>query len=261
MRNIDFTAAPNPILWNPLPELPPETDGVDSPPEFGGADAFWKYPLNHSLGYLNRSYENPATLMPRLNAPPEYVGDPADPFSWLVWNNRPYVSHLELMQVPSGAPWRLLYEFRGGVAGNPYEDSFTDGFPHLMNFFHSDEGKGTHANLCRIFDYVEVPSRFVGTEKRFGSTLFANIKPFASPDLWEFEMPNNKVSLFRDPGRINVNTIPDAIVWEGIDPRPNTTTSWAELSRGLRVNPTGTKTGLLHQSRAIGSKCRLDAYR
>jgi hypothetical protein len=176
--------------------------------------------------------------MPRLSAPPEYVGDPADPFSWLVWNNRPYVSHLELMQVPSGAPWRLLYEFRGGVAGNSYEDSFTDGFPHLMNFFHSDDSKGTHANLCRIFDYVEVPSRFVGTEKWFGATYFANLSAgFASSDLWEFQMPNNKVSLFRDPGRINVNTIPDRIVWQGVDPRLNT--SWADLSRSLRGKPDG----------------------
>ena len=216
----DFTAAPNPNIWNPLPESPPRQEGVDNPPELDVADAHWKYALRHTLGYLNRSYSGATG---RLTAPSNYVGDPADPFSWLVWNDRPYVSHFELMQVPSSAPWRLLYEFRGGVSGDPYESLYHEGgFPHLLNFFHSDESSGTHANLSRIFEYVEVPSRYVGTEKRLGGTLFANIRPFASPDLWEFELPNNKISVFRDPGRINVNTIPDLVVWQGIDPRLNT---------------------------------------
>ena len=49
------------------------------------------------------------------------IGDPLPPtgalqdtFPWLTWNDRPYVSHLELMMVPASSPSRLLYEFGSG---------------------------------------------------------------------------------------------------------------------------------------------------
>lgn len=101
------------------------------------------------------------------------MGDPLRPFPWLVWNNRPFANHMELMLVPSSAPARILHEFtfrrNNNVNANPngpaieshYATQYnpppfdatppsvdTGGpafvaslnyapFSHLLNFFHS----------------------------------------------------------------------------------------------------------------------------
>jgi hypothetical protein len=45
------------------------------------------------------------------------------------------------------------------------------------------------------------------------------------------------VSRFRDPGKINVNTIPDPLVWESIDPQISTSvnlaTAWSDVQESL----------------------------
>ena len=38
----------------------------------------------------------------------------ASPFPWFTWNDHPFASHLELMNVPASSPSRLLYEHRCG---------------------------------------------------------------------------------------------------------------------------------------------------
>ena len=52
----------------------------------------------------------------------QYLGCPRRPFNWLNWNNRPYASALELMQVPAVGPTRLLFEYdmrRTALASDP----------------------------------------------------------------------------------------------------------------------------------------------
>src|SRR5690606_31649346 len=126
---------------------------------------------------------------------PSVIGQPTRPFPWLTWNDRPYVSHLELMMVPSSSPSRLLTEFRvwghtdpngnpyppfnitahaaAASAGDPPYSSYRAPFGHLLNFFNTSNTptataatpNSRGANYYRIFDYVEVPSPFAGTEK------------------------------------------------------------------------------------------------
>ncbi len=105
-------------------------------------------------------------------------------------------------------------------------------FPHLLNLFHS---QGTTAargspHLYRLLEYVQVPSKFVGSETWFNPMSFFG----ASTSPHSFHPPFNHVSNFRDPGRININTIfdYDGYVWGGIMdrqvPSDSSATHWRE---------------------------------
>ena len=113
---------------------------------------YFKFELSHSLGYLNRPY-GPTLGVPAV--PQTYAGDPAQgPFPWLAWNNRPFANPLELMQVPTSMPSRLLHEFGmlQTTVDNPYDASDSTqlaavSWPlppsvELLSFFRQDRGAG-----------------------------------------------------------------------------------------------------------------------
>ncbi len=210
--------------------------------------------LGHTLGELNSAF-GPAVTAFR---PGKVPGDPdtdtsnitnnpatarilqqlRHSFPTLVWNNRPYVSALELMLVPATSQEGLLQEFTvdrswddqsgaavrpnfnpyGATGGSSELDSYYGPFGHLLNFFHSspgavggdDDDSGTRhgANYSRIFDYIEVPSRFVGTRKWYNPEVFQNVP--------QWRTPFNNLSRFRDPGRININTILSPEIWHAM---------------------------------------------
>ena len=171
-----------------------------------------------------------------------YTGAPLTPAPWLIWNNRPFVSKFELMMVPKSSPAELLAEFSvrntvspldpyGLTAGNTTQESEFNGkydgktVTHLLNFFHTSDKNGagvTQANdLYRIFEFVDVPSRFSGTEEMLSPTTFeASAGSVTNPVFgWRdfgggtfqrsFAPPFNYLSRYREPGRINLNTIFD----------------------------------------------------
>ena len=159
----------------------------------------FNHALDHTLGYLNTKYKE-ATLM--------------DPFPWLTWNNRPFISQFELMQVPRSASSQLLRDYTLFEPVDPY-NPYTQAKPpfgHLLNFFHDS------SQLYRLLDYVHVPSRFVGTETVLNPKFF--VFPTTNPDITHgtmfFRPPFNRVSNFRDPGRVNINTIYSRRVWNAI---------------------------------------------
>src|SRR5262249_49680474 len=88
--------------------------------------------------------------------------------------------------------------------------------------------------LSTLLEYVQVPSPFVGTETILGPQKFAgdwwittpNAKPGESSSApgngnepvgtAGLHPPFNMVSNYRDPGKVNVNTIASSEVWNGI---------------------------------------------
>jgi len=109
------------------------------------------------------------------------------------------------------------------------ENLVVDGpFGHLLNFFRTDsrgedgilgtaDDQGI-AGLHRLLDYVHVPSPFVGSETwlspaTFGdtTTAVANI----NDPRYLRQPPFNRISEYREPGRVNLNTIVSAEVWDG----------------------------------------------
>jgi hypothetical protein len=219
---IPLTASQGPNIWNPI-----STEPTQTPPGALGND-FWNFGLFHSFGALNPTYGN------RRPGPAEYLGAPERPFPWLTWNNRPYVSPMELMLVPSSAPWRLPFEMRQVRQPNTdLADLLHAPFGHLLNFLHDNDG-GPDPNFGVLLDWLEVPSRFVGTQKfvRFNYNQ-------ALPALQSLRPPFNKISKFRDPGKVNLNTIVDDEVWAAVANQPAgsaamTRTQWDETQLSLK---------------------------
>src|SRR5262249_32478129 len=147
------------------------------------------YQLYHTLGYLNSRYE------PRItSAASNYAGAPdamttgATPqtaaFPWLTFNNRPFMNPSECMLVPATNQYGLLANFSirtTATAGADY-NAFTAAFGHLFNFFQAVDSTGSGTappNLCRLFDFINVPSPFIQAESYFNYTNFntANYPP------------------------------------------------------------------------------------
>lgn len=183
--------------------------------------------------YVNR---RPITTLGELNVtsygpiqstPAQYIGSPTTPFRWITWNNRPFANALELTMVPSSAPWRLVHEQI--PAGNNVDvySEFNAGYPYLMNFFFDQNGTA-QSNLAGLFDFVTTPSPYVGTQ-RWLSRYFSD----PANDLRAFRAPFNKAPLYREPGKVNLNTIPDDDVWQAVRGERNLGTSWADMQQSL----------------------------
>ena len=171
------------------------TGGTDgSGTEEPGGEHRFGFAFEETLGRVNTDFFN----MPNLR--------------WLTWNNRPYVSHLELTNVPISSPENLTADFSNRIeTEDPYTSQVVDGggtplqskFRHLLNFYGDQDASPMLGNFYRVLDFLEVPSRYVGTERWLNPTQFAN-NPF------------NFVSFYRYPGKINLNTIPNEQVYDAL---------------------------------------------
>ena len=224
----------NPLLpWNPLPDNPDYDPALEVNPYItvdampidltvyngDGGGVVWdvsamtvkatpdpEYPDNFdSRGWRERAKlaEPMGTLTSSLTEPSASAitttSDPA-PF----WPNRPFVSQYELLMVPASEPGKLSFELGAHNNGTP-QTNFGDGFPHLLNFFYE---VSSEPRLGRLFDYLHVPSRYAGTQTTLRPDNFAGVADFAPPF--------NRISNYREPGRVNLNTIEDASVWESV---------------------------------------------
>ncbi len=210
-------------LWYPV-TTGPNTTTVTAPAVGATITPNFRHYLNEStLGYVNGTYGIPWSTTHTPAAPTEYVGVPCNsashqpsPFPWLTWNNRPFANPLEVLLVPSSHPGRLCREFglytnTYGAAGtdNPYDGQLAplnSPYSHLLNFFGSEAvtAAGGSPQLYRLLDYLETPSRFVGTETVLSPDVFGDAANTAGAF---FRPPFNMVSEYRDPGRININMI------------------------------------------------------
>ncbi|TWT38018.1 hypothetical protein KOR34_29850 [Posidoniimonas corsicana] len=189
-------------------------------------------------------------------------------YPWVTWNNRPFASALELLQVPATTAAGLGNEFsvfsadrsvvpndyNGAVvdlsddaANNDARQAFQHGsFGHLLNMLstssipalaYSDDGNNGVAlrpqgapNLHRLTSYVRVPSRFVASQTTLNpegfnltSTLGAPLDPRAG-----LLAPFNRVDQYREPGRVNLNTI------TGVRPDPlSPLVTWSPTYDGM----------------------------
>lgn len=209
-------------------------------------------PLKHSIGYVNKGMGIP---LPNGNGEAgEYVGSPVNavapvdpvPYAFLYWPDSPFVSAHDLMMVPSASPQRLtleysLYNSNNAIdqygAADPTTDNeqakdFRGRFGGLFNFFDSrkkyDIGSGStgtqyqhRSNMYRLLDYVQVPSRYVGTQKYFRAGDYTAAtqtnQATSTNDARDFfRFPFNKRSEFRDPGKVNLNTMASSYVYNAI---------------------------------------------
>jgi hypothetical protein len=208
-----------------LHELGQSPDGRSSP-------STWRKIPYHSLGWVNPSFGR--RLDTADGIPAGFAGCPDRPFPWLVWNDGPFANPYELLFVPRTPPGRLLTNFRNldypqgsdyQNVSRPYntDDIFGACTPgaHLLPISAITDvpapgsTRSRNADLfARLFEYLRVRSPFTGTD-----TVITGIGDDDRPN--RFVGPFNRLPKYREPGRININTIhPDpgegAAVWNAL---------------------------------------------
>jgi len=183
------------------------------------APAVYPTLISNSFGLLNEAYDDTAAPL-------------RTPFGSLTWNNRPFASTAEIMNVPylgggllpyflntgatvtASAPANMEYEsYIGEIA--PYfgdRGSGTSVYQHLLRFGGplgaGVAGDPTANRFAQFFEFVEVPSRFLGSETYVEDTGSGYPAGFSPPFHY---VPN-----FRVPGRVNINTVNNASVWNPV---------------------------------------------
>ncbi len=226
----------------------------------GDTSQVFQLELQHTLGYMTtKAATSWAPWAPPGADQIGYTGmpDPSNnqPFAWLTWNSRPFVSEQELLLVPRNRSSRLTLEFQSVPLANPF-DPTVPAAGHTPNFFATDANGSVAPQFYRLLDYVHVPSPFVGTDTVFSPTPFNGIMTSQFGMLDEQQMashfrpPFSHASNYREPGRVNINTIAgrhdsggpldNNLIWNAVlnDWRgaPTNTTSWPEIVASRRGN-------------------------
>ena len=164
----------------------------------------------------------PAAITSTFGAINSSMSGNTTPLGSLTWNNRPFASAAEVANVPYLSSDVLPYVFNSGLtitratrANVPaptnevvrsYQTSFVPYFGDA-NHLHLPRltaplgtGTLTENRFTRLFDFVHVPSRYLGTETFIDSPYPVGLNA-------SFYPPFNSVPSFREPGRININTI------------------------------------------------------
>ncbi|MDO4550757.1 MAG: hypothetical protein Q4C96_05850 [Planctomycetia bacterium] len=128
-------------------------------------------------------------------------GMPAQPIPWLTWLNRPPVSPAELMLVTNRSASQLLRNF--DVDSDAMDTTNSE---YVLNYLPNFRQGNRH----RVLDYFRVPSLQMVTPSLINSST--------NPD---DTLPFAFYSMYREPGRINLNTIYSEKVFRGLMARPN----------------------------------------
>jgi hypothetical protein len=166
-----------------------------------GDSAFWKNEQQPGLK---------VSVPPEPPAPPPPVPGPltAGNTAWFVWPNRPFTSAAELLLVPQGNCETMLESYR-----KPH--------PARWEMPLSDAVRGL------FFDCVHVPTRFSGIH------LTVTDSKSADTGIYPVTTPVNQFSSYREPGRVNLNTITSEEVWNAVVAGPLATPVVSGTTAGL----------------------------
>jgi hypothetical protein len=154
------------------------------------ATAFWKpdWQTTAPFGQATPAFPSPVT---------------ASAASWFPWPNRPFVTAAELLLVPRGDALEILENYERLSPAN-------------------QTTRGCPVSLERLLDAVHVPTRFAGIHTTgtanyetvgTGSTAMATgIFSTGSNAITTV----NQFSAFREPGRVNLNTVTSEEVWNTV---------------------------------------------
>ncbi len=138
---------------------------------------------------------------------------------WLSWPNRPLISPAELLLVPG---------FTGFSTGTSGTTGLLTNYvpPSATNSSYLPNTSGTSTADWTALDVFTVPSRFAGTRQTVdmtGASAFRDDLTQMRAGIYgsgsaNHQLPSqyNQLSLGREPGRVNVNTIASDAVWDAV---------------------------------------------
>ena len=109
-----------------------------------------------------------------------------------------------------------------GVSGQYIYNADDVGYAHLLNFFHSSNTAGNAPQFHRIFDFLAVPSRFAGGQSYVANHPLLNdfVPQKDAAGNWtlpaRYGIGPELVPTYREPGKINLNTIYSEKVFRGL---------------------------------------------
>jgi len=112
---------------------------------------------------------------------------------WFPWPNRPFISSAELLLVPGKDALGMLQSY--------VQPKTTQTLPALAATAIPDG----------LFDAVHVPTRFSGIHTTISNSGTAALA--TSVGIYPEVTPVNQISSFREPGRVNLNTVTSDDVW------------------------------------------------
>jgi hypothetical protein len=123
---------------------------------------------------------------------------------------------VDLALVPVASPFELPARHATAVANTP-----TPAFFHLPRYFENTAPEAPWNAIAgrnggvqpSLFDFVHIPSPFTAIYTTVAPTT-SNTTALQTIGLEVF--PLNQISNFREPGRININTMPDRRVWRAL---------------------------------------------
>ena len=149
--------------------------------------AFWKTPASPA------SSGTPYTIRPgTTTTPPMPTAISGSQAAWFVWPNRPLVSAAELYLVPKRSVERMLPDYAKPTAAS--NDLVSLNVPFLL-------------------DAVHVPTRFAAVHTTINAS---GASALADKGIFPEISPNSQLSSYREPGRVNVNTITSKDVWNAL---------------------------------------------
>ena len=223
------------------------------------------YAFTHTLGALNTTYGGTTNFgwLTWNNRPfssgNEIANVPYMASEWLCYfTNNGYQ--------PAPAPAPTSWDFTGDTdAIELYETmayfSNTDQeYKHLLRFGQNNEvtatfggvphpvgvtvtaAAGTANRMVNIFDYIEVPNKFLGSETFLGIDRLGNavngaatFGPGSATGVLAFEAPFHSVPNFRVPGKLNINTMTDMDIWDAVFGSPATLFGGVETFAALNA--------------------------
>jgi hypothetical protein len=144
--------------------------------------------------------------------------------------NRQYANVYELALVPVSAPGQIMQEFNvpdGASAANYYADDPNSRrlpFSHLLNWFQPPTANINDPPMnavqpflapSAIFELTTTGSPWADANKYLPAASVVS-SPAARAALASLHAPYNQISRFVEPGRVNINTIQDPRVWQGL---------------------------------------------
>ncbi len=211
---------------------------------FVSAEELLKVPMA-SQSTMLRMYSTIDPSVPAANVPNAYglaelgtatTGPVANAIRWAVMNapfgqmaNVFATSSLGVAGLAAGAPADVV---RDPATGVPTLDANGNVQPYGA------------PNFSRILDYVQVPSRYVGTDTMLNAETFNDVPTYVSASepigsditgpndpRYNFQPPFNKVSRERDPGKVNLNTVTgERLPPTSLDPVPRI---WSDVFDGI----------------------------